>query len=72
MAEKREKPNKKIPTVLPSGFVIRVNKRNMAMLDFVDIDYEHKATVIGSYALDKKMIKDLSKAIQDVLKEISE
>ena len=40
----KEKVNKKIPTVLPSAFVIRVNKRNMTMLDFVDIDYEDKAT----------------------------
>ena len=39
----------KIPTVLPSGFIIRVNERNITMLDFIDIDYEDKANVIGSY-----------------------
>ena len=45
----KEKVNKKIPTVLPSGFIIRVNERNITMLDFIDIDYEDKANVIGSY-----------------------
>lgn len=72
MAEKKEKVNKNIPTVLPSGFIIRVNERNITMLDFIDIDYEDKANVIGSYALDKKMIKNLSESIQNVLKEMSE
>ena len=72
MAEKKEKVNKNIPSVLPSGFIIRVNERNITMLDFIDIDYEDKATVIGSYALDEKMIKNLSESIQNALKAISE
>lgn len=71
MAEKKEKPNKKIPTILPSGFGIRVSQRKMILLDFVDIDYENNANVIGSYALDKKMLEDLSATIQDVLKEMN-
>lgn len=44
MEEKKEKVNKKIPSVLPSGFIIRVDERNITMLDFIDIDYENKAT----------------------------
>lgn len=72
MAEKKEKVNKNIPSVLPSGFIIRVDERNITMLDFIDIDYGDKATVIGSYALDEKMIKNLSESIQNALKAISE
>lgn len=71
MAEKKEIPPKKnIPTVLPSGFGIRVNQRKMAMLDFVDLDYENNANIVGSYALDEKMLEDLSKAINDILGKI--
>ncbi len=74
MAEEKEekKVNKNIPSVLPSGFIIRVNERNITMLDFIDIDYEDKANVIGSYALDEKMMKNLSESIQNALKAISE
>ena len=71
MADKKDNPPKKtIPTVLPSGFGIRVNQRKMAMLDFVDLDYENKAIIVGSYALDEKMLEDLSKAINDILGKI--
>ncbi len=71
MAENKERTLKKnIPTILPSGFGIRINQRKMAMLDFVDIDYENNPSVIGSYALDEKMLEDLAKAVNEILGKI--
>lgn len=71
MSENSGKPPKKnVATILPSGFAIRLNQRKMAMLDFVDVDYENKANVIGSYALDEKMLEDLGNTIKEVLKKI--
>ena len=71
MTEKKENnPKKNIPTILPSGFGIRINSRKMVTLDFIDLDYENNANVIGSYALDEKMLEDLQLTINDVLGKI--
>lgn len=75
MAEKKEKgkkPKKNVFTVLPSGIATRTNKsRRMATLDFLDLDYDNNPNVVGSYALDEKMLKDLAEVIKKLLNELN-
>ena len=71
MTDKKESnPKKSVPTILPSGFGIRINSQKLIMLEFVDLDYDKNATVIGSYALDEKMLEDLKIAINNTLGKI--
>lgn len=72
MAKKERKPQKNVFTVLPSGLATRINKeRRMATLDFLDLDYDNNPNVVGSYALDEKMLKDLSSTIKKLLGDLS-
>jgi hypothetical protein len=72
MANKKKKPQKNVFTVLPSGLATRINKeRKMATLDFLDLDYDNNPNVVGSYALDEKMLKDLSSTIKKLLGDLS-
>lgn len=72
MAKKERKPKKNVFTVLPSGLATRINKeRRMATLDFLDLDYDNNPNVVGSYALDEKMLKDLSSTIKKLLGDLS-
>jgi hypothetical protein len=68
--QKEKKPTKNMPSILPSGFAMRVTQRKMALLDFIDLDYDNNPYVIGSYALDMTVLEDLSKAINEVLGKI--
>lgn len=75
MAEKKEKkrpPQKNVFTVLPSGLATRINKeKKMVTLDFLDLDYDDNANVVGSYALDEKMLEDLASTIKKLLNELN-
>jgi hypothetical protein len=76
MATSDKKPKKLGPTILPTGFGIRVTDKKIYVLDFMDTDYESNATIIGSYAMDeetvKMLVRKLTQAIEDVRKKKDE
>jgi len=72
MAERKsEKPKKNIPTIYPAGFTLRTTaeRKDITFLDFIDLDYDNKPNVVGSFALDISVVKDLYDAVQKVLKK---
>jgi hypothetical protein len=77
MAEKgKAMPTKNIPTILPSGFGLRVTDKKIYVLDFFDLDYDNNSNVVGSFALDEKtvnlLVAKLNKAIEEVGKRENE
>jgi len=70
MATSDKKPKKSGPTVLPTGFGIRVTDKKIYILDFMDTDYENNRSVIGSYALDETTVEMLAKKLTQTIEEV--
>lgn len=58
---------KNIPTILPSGFRLRVSESNIFVFDFLDTNAEGKSAVIGSFAMGIKDAADMERALSDAL-----
>lgn len=62
-----ENPEKNIPTILPTGFGLRVNSQKMYVVDFFDTDYSDKNHVVGSFAFTEETAHSLAEKIKKII-----
>jgi len=66
----KEKIEKNIPTIFPSGFGIKFSENSkILVLEFIDNKNDDSQFVVGSFAMDMDSFKSLNKLMTNAIKE---
>lgn len=63
---------KNVPTILPSGFRLRVPESNIFVFDFLDTNVKGEKAVVGSFAMGIKDAEDMERALSGALEECTQ